>query len=198
MVYRQIDSHSRNCAALNLTAIKIELVNEAATAALARRFGAQISSSIGLATQANTRFIPLLVYLHGDLGAGKTFFVRSLLHSLGFCGRVKSPTFTLMESYAIAQPSGATVHAYHFDFYRFEGGSDWREAGFEEVLPGDGLALVEWPEKAAGLPLADIEITFTLGAIESERTATLQSHTGRGQQLLSSIDLAAADLTANR
>jgi tRNA threonylcarbamoyladenosine biosynthesis protein TsaE len=124
---------------------------------------------------------PLLIYLFGELGAGKTFFTRSFLASLGFVGRVKSPTFTLMEPYKT--PTGLMV--YHFDFYRFSAGNDWRDAGFEEYLPGDGVALVEWPNNAAGLPTPDVEIRINHTDNPESRTIELISYTPRGSEVCS-------------
>ena len=86
------------------------------------------------------------ITLQGTLGAGKTSFVRHLLHALGVAGRVKSPSYALMESYSLP---GLT--ASHFDFYRFDDPQEWHDAGFRDVFASDGLKLVEWPEKAEGL-----------------------------------------------
>jgi tRNA threonylcarbamoyladenosine biosynthesis protein TsaE len=144
------------------------LATEAATAALAKAL-------------ANKASAPLLIYLYGELGAGKTFFTRSFLAALGFIGRVKSPTFTLMEPYST--PAGLMV--YHFDFYRFSAGNDWRDAGFEEYLPGDGIALVEWPNNAAGLPTPDIEIKIFHTDDPENRSAELISHSVRGREICS-------------
>jgi tRNA threonylcarbamoyladenosine biosynthesis protein TsaE len=125
---------------------------------------------------------PALIYLHGNLGAGKTFFTRSFLAALGFTGRVKSPTFTLMEPYSLpaSEPNNsidsAPMHVYHFDFYRFTAASDWRDAGFEDYLPGNGIAIVEWPENAAGLPTPDIDLHLSHGDEETQRLATLHMH----------------------
>jgi tRNA threonylcarbamoyladenosine biosynthesis protein TsaE len=125
---------------------------------------------------------PLLIFLRGELGAGKTFFTRALIGHLGFAGRVKSPTFTLMEPYHL--PAFAV---FHFDFYRFEGGSDWRDAGFEEYLPGTGVAIVEWPNKATGLPQPDIDLLLTYGEIEHTRVASLTANSSKAQALLADI-----------
>ena len=98
------------------------------------------------------------IELHGPLGAGKTTFVRHLLHALGVQGRVKSPTYALMESYEIER-DGATLPVWHFDFYRFDDPQEWEDAGFRDVFASRGLKLVEWPEKADGLlPTADLRI----------------------------------------
>jgi tRNA threonylcarbamoyladenosine biosynthesis protein TsaE len=118
---------------------------------------------------------PSLIYLHGNLGAGKTFFTRSFLAALGFTGRVKSPTFTLMEPYQLTY-NGSQINIYHFDFYRFTAGTDWRDAGFVEYLPGDGIAIVEWPENATGLPTPDIDLHLSHGDTETLRFAQLYAH----------------------
>ena len=100
------------------------------------------------------------VELHGPLGAGKTTFVRHLLRALGIEGRVKSPTYTLMEPYRSDDAHGAFEIA-HFDFYRFDDPQEWEDAGFRDVFAGPGLKLAEWPEKAEGLlPPADLRITI--------------------------------------
>jgi tRNA threonylcarbamoyladenosine biosynthesis protein TsaE len=124
---------------------------------------------------------PAVIYLHGDLGAGKTFFTRSFLAALGFNGRVKSPTFTLMEPYEIINNDTVT-NVYHFDFYRFTAGSDWTDAGFEDYLPGNGIAIVEWPENATGLPTPDIDLHFALGDEETSRFATLHAHSDKANK----------------
>lgn len=100
------------------------------------------------------------VELHGPLGAGKTTFVRHLLHALGVEGRVKSPTYALMEIYAADADRGGFAIA-HFDFYRFDDAQEWEDAGFREVFVNPGLKLVEWPERAAGLlPPCDLRLTI--------------------------------------
>jgi len=109
-----------------------------------------------------------LVTLHGDLGAGKTTFTRHLLQALGVQGRVKSPTYALMEVYELP-----AFTAWHFDFYRFDDPQEWEDAGFREVFASPGLKLVEWPEKAVGLlPVPDLRIDIALVAGDGDGDAT--------------------------
>ncbi len=123
------------------------------------------------------------IELHGPLGAGKTTFVRHLLHALGVPGRVKSPTYALMESYDVAH-EGALLLIWHFDFYRFDDPQEWEDAGFRDVFATKGLKLVEWPEKADGLlPQADVELHIE--PLEGEqRHVRFDARTPRGARLL--------------
>lgn len=99
----------------------------------------------------------LTIFLIGDLGAGKTTLVRGLLRGLGFEGRVKSPTYTLVESYSVS-----SLYLYHSDLYRFKHEQEWLDAGFNELFNGQNICLVEWPERAMTLlPQADIQISLT-------------------------------------
>ena len=101
----------------------------------------------------------MVVYLSGELGAGKTTMARGVLRGLGYEGKVKSPTFTLVEVYEFSR-----LYLYHFDFYRFTGHQsdprEFGEAGFREYFNPQSVCLVEWPEKAAGLPAADLRVVL--------------------------------------
>ena len=120
--------------------------------------------------------------LHGPLGAGKTTFVRHLLHALGVQGRVKSPTYAVMEPYEL--PGGAV---WHFDFYRFNDPQEWEDAGFRDVFASAGLKLAEWPEKAAELlPLADLRIHIEPRSDEA-RDVRFDACTPRGLRLLEGL-----------
>lgn len=122
------------------------------------------------------------IELHGDLGAGKTTFVRHLLRALGVGGRIKSPT------YAVVEPHEAPgLQAWHFDFYRFNDPREWEDAGFRDVFARPGLKLAEWPEKAAGLlPAPDLRIAIDTEPDESRRV-TVQAHTPAGAALIAAL-----------
>ena len=120
------------------------------------------------------------VELQGELGAGKTTFVRHLLRALGVQGRIKSPTYAVLEAYELP---GLAVS--HFDFYRFEDPREWEDAGFREVFAAPGLKLAEWPQKAAALlPPPDLRLTLRIEG-DTQRRVTLQAGTPRGMELLS-------------
>ena len=98
----------------------------------------------------------LILYLRGELGAGKTTLARGVLRGLGYTGRVKSPTFALVEGYRLSR-----LYLHHFDFYRFKRADEWIDAGFREMFGADHVCLIEWPDKAGALlPAADLELTL--------------------------------------
>nr|WP_051248878.1 tRNA (adenosine(37)-N6)-threonylcarbamoyltransferase complex ATPase subunit type 1 TsaE [Acidovorax sp. JHL-9] len=117
--------------------------------------------------------------LHGDLGAGKTTLVRHLLRALGVQGRIKSPTYAVVEPH---EAPGLAI--WHFDFYRFDDPREWEDAGFRDIFASPGLKLAEWPEKAAELtPPADLAIHIE-AIDDTERKVTLQAPTPLGRSLL--------------
>jgi tRNA threonylcarbamoyladenosine biosynthesis protein TsaE len=127
------------------------------------------------------------IELQGDLGAGKTTFVRNLLRALGIQGTIKSPTYALMESYELpassSQPSPGG-HVAHFDFYRFNDPQEWEDAGFRDIFAAPGLKLVEWPDKARELlPTPDLQLTLQPLA-DDRRTVRWDALTPLGLQLL--------------
>lgn len=136
-----------------------------------RAYAAELAAHPGVANA--------FIELHGDLGAGKTTFVRHLLRALGVRERIKSPTYTVMEPH-----EAGGVPIYHFDFYRFNDPREWEDAGFRDVFAGPGLKVAEWPEKAAGLlPTADLVIRIEADPDEV-RHVELKAQTPLGRELL--------------
>ena len=126
------------------------------------------------------------IELHGTLGAGKTSLVRHLLRALGVTGRIKSPSYAVLESYSL-RDWGGEGEVSHFDFYRFADPREWEDAGFRDIFTAPGLKLSEWPEKAAGmLPAADLQIWLAVNEDES-RSVKLVAGTERGQVLLQGL-----------
>jgi tRNA threonylcarbamoyladenosine biosynthesis protein TsaE len=114
------------------------------------------------------------VYLRGELGSGKTTLVRGLLRGLGHPGRVKSPTYTIVELYSVSR-----LNLYHFDFYRFRDPKEWGDAGLDEYFDSDGVCVVEWPEKAGdALPSPDLELVFARAAAGRDVIVRAASETG--------------------
>jgi tRNA threonylcarbamoyladenosine biosynthesis protein TsaE len=158
--------------------ISLTLQDEAAT----DRLAAQLTPLLAALPR------PALVFLHGDLGAGKTSLTRSILRALGFAGPVKSPTYALVEVYVI---SG--LNFYHFDFYRLKDPDEWHESGFRDLFTQPAVSLVEWPEKARGaglpLPIASLEIQLTAPDPHQPtlRHLSLAAHTAETRALLRTL-----------
>jgi tRNA threonylcarbamoyladenosine biosynthesis protein TsaE len=105
--------------------------------------------------------------------------VRHLLHALGVTGRVKSPTYAVVEPYELPR-----MAIWHFDFYRFNDPREWEDAGFRDIFSGPGLKLAEWPEKAASvLPAVDLDIFIRTDA-DTHRQVSLVANTPTGADLL--------------
>ena len=123
----------------------------------------------------------MVIYLRGDLGAGKTTLVRGVLRALGFGGRVKSPTYTLIEQYDVAG-----LNLRHFDLYRFRDAEEWEAAGFRDEFDGRNICLVEWPEQAQGLlPPADLEIVFDIRP--QGRALDIYARSATGKECLATL-----------
>jgi tRNA threonylcarbamoyladenosine biosynthesis protein TsaE len=107
----------------------------------------------------------LAIYLHGDLGAGKTALTRALLHAAGHVGTVKSPTYTLSEPYRI-ELEGRPVEVIHFDLYRMSSPEEFLDAGFREEFNAHNICIVEWPENAEPvLPAPDLNIYLSVAGV---------------------------------
>lgn len=123
----------------------------------------------------------MLINLRGSLGAGKTTFARGILRALGFEGRVKSPTYSLVELYELSR-----LHLYHFDFYRFKDPHELIESGLQDAFNNTNVCIVEWPEQVeALLPPADIEVALSM--TDSGRNATVVAQTENGKLCLQQL-----------
>jgi len=136
-----------------------------------------------LATEAMGRQLSLLlngrgiVYLCGELGAGKTTLSRGILRGMGYTGAVKSPTFTLVEPYEMGERA-----AYHFDLYRLEDPEELEYLGIDEYLESGHLCLLEWPEKGVGhIPPSDL--TIELGVLAEGRSLVVSANSAFGEQI---------------
>ncbi|AMC33528.1 tRNA (adenosine(37)-N6)-threonylcarbamoyltransferase complex ATPase subunit type 1 TsaE [Janthinobacterium sp. B9-8] len=156
------------------TDFKCFLADEDATLAL----GARLSQNVAAG---------MVIFLEGNLGAGKTTLSRGLLRGLGFAGRVKSPTYTLVEPYTVSN-----LYLYHFDLYRFNDASEWEDAGFRDYFNPESICLIEWADKAEGLlPTPDWIITLTPEASlvpdQTSRVAHIQAFSEQGQTCLNRL-----------
>ena len=123
------------------------------------------------------------LYLHGDLGAGKTTLSRGIIRGLGHVGAVKSPTFTLVEPYEIGD-----IRAFHFDLYRLVDPEELEFLGIRDYFEDDALCLIEWPDKGAGfLPKPDL--TITISPQDSGRSLKILSQGSRGEAWCAALAL---------
>jgi len=149
--------------------ITLKLADEQATLKLGADFARSLIAGVN-------------VYLHGDLGAGKTTLVRGALNGLEFFGKVKSPTYTLVEPYQV-QINKKMTNLYHFDLYRFMDEEEWEAAGFRDYFNPQSICLIEWPDKAGSLiPQADIDVYLELSG--EGRIARLIGNTTAGKVCL--------------
>lgn len=125
----------------------------------------------------------IVIYLEGPLGAGKTTFSRGFLRGFGYAGKVKSPTYTLVEPYEFPHQT-----IYHFDLYRLQDPHELEEIGIDEYFTAESICLIEWPDKGVPLlPAADL--TCVLSFAEEGRDMQIKAHTPRGEKILKNISL---------
>jgi tRNA threonylcarbamoyladenosine biosynthesis protein TsaE len=160
------------------------LADEAATSAFGARFADAIDHVRRAASEpaASSKFQGLQVQLLGDLGAGKTTLVRATLRALGHTGRVRSPTYTLVEPYAVERPDGE-LELYHFDLYRFTDPAEWADAGFREYFDSGAICLVEWPQRAGTL-LGIPDLVFSLDVEGDGRLLIARAYSESGKACL--------------
>ena len=121
------------------------------------------------------------IHLQGDLGAGKTSLVRAFLRQCGVSGRIKSPSYALLESYEVSN-----LYLYHLDFYRFSDPAEWLDAGFRDLFKNKALLLIEWPERAGDLLTAP-DLLIHLAYAGAGRQVTLKAFTEKGIRWLTAL-----------
>ena len=152
---------------------KTQLKNESATDALGRCL-------------ARVLVPGLVIYLHGDLGAGKTALTRAIIHAAGYVGHVKSPTYTLAEPYEL-ELDGQALTLMHFDLYRMSSPDEFLEAGFRDVFNHSTICIVEWPEHGAEvLPAPDLALFLSVAG--TGRLAELQALSDKGCACLTQLN----------
>ena len=125
-----------------------------------------------------------VVYLNGELGAGKTTLVRGFLHKFGYKGHVRSPTFTLLEPY---QLDGHLI--YHFDLYRLISAQEFAHIGGRDYFTEQSICLIEWPERGRGfLPAADLICSFDFAAKGKWRKVQLAAGSDKGKNIIGKLN----------
>ena len=147
-----------------------------------KRVLADAETTQSLGTELARGIMPGIIYLNGELGAGKTTLARGFLRGLGHTGKVRSPTYTLVEPYALKP-----CRVYHLDLYRLADAEELEWLGLRDMLAEDALLLVEWPERGSGfLPPADLVIDLEYAG--AGREAHLRAGTSTGRQWLATLD----------
>jgi tRNA threonylcarbamoyladenosine biosynthesis protein TsaE len=145
------------------------LTDEAATVAMGNRLASIIENGA-------------VVYLHGDLGAGKTTFTRGVVQGFGHEGKVKSPTYTLVEPYELNR-----ANVYHFDLYRLGDPEELEYMGIRDYFSSDAICIVEWPEKGGEfIPTPDLNIS--LSYVNTERKIVMESASERGITIIERLN----------
>ena len=180
------DSPTRSIANLPAALLerRFDLPGEDATLTFGGQFAQAILKLRSASERSGERFPGLQVQLIGDLGAGKTTLVRATLRALGHAGRVRSPTYTLVEPYSLATQTGA-LELYHFDLYRFTDPAEWIDAGFREYFDSGAICLIEWPQRAGGL-LGVPDLEFKLEQEGEGRVLTARAFSETGKSCLES------------
>jgi tRNA threonylcarbamoyladenosine biosynthesis protein TsaE len=154
---------------------KFTLADEAATQALGKSLAHCLRPGLS-------------IFLHGDLGAGKTALTRAILHASGYQGQVKSPTYTLVEPYQI-QIDQHPCKFMHFDLYRMQTAEEFLDAGFRDEFSASSICVVEWPEKAGDLlPTPDINVFLEVAG--HGRQVKLRASSKKGDACLSLFNFA--------
>lgn len=144
------------------------LTSENETLAISRKLAAFISEGV-------------VIYLHGPLGAGKTTFVRGFLRGMGFEGKVKSPTYTLVEEYEINHKK-----IFHFDLYRLLSANELEQIGIQEYFSQSSICLIEWPEK--GFPLLPApDLTCYIEFMDTGRNIRFEAYSARGEEIVNAL-----------
>ncbi len=145
---------------------------------------ATVEDMEALGASLASRLAPVrLIYLYGALGTGKTTLVRAILRGMGYRGKVKSPTFTLVEPYAIHDRA-----VYHFDLYRLKDAEELEFIGLRDYVKNNNLCLVEWAERGTGaLPPPDVDIRIRIAKDDDQRIVQLKARSKQGAELLSGL-----------
>ena len=162
--------------------LSVFLADQSATEAL----GGQLAEAIStLEPDQKSESKHFLIFLEGDLGAGKTTFSRGFIRALGHTGSVKSPTYTLVEPYEQTQ-----IPVYHFDLYRLSDPEELEYIGIRDYFEKRCILLMEWPNRGQGyLPQADLSVTVSVSKnnLIVGRQAVLTSFSNEGEALLKSF-----------
>lgn len=124
---------------------------------------------------------PLVIHFQGQLGAGKSTFIRAMLRSMGVTDTIKSPTYALLEPYQINQ-----LHVYHFDLYRLSDAEELEYIGIRDYLQQDALCLIEWPEKGKGF-IPEADLLCKIDILANARTITMNSNNQKGLAILQQL-----------
>ncbi|TWX66379.1 tRNA (adenosine(37)-N6)-threonylcarbamoyltransferase complex ATPase subunit type 1 TsaE [Colwellia demingiae] len=149
------------------------LADEAATIA--------IGSGLAEVLKSATVQQALVVYLNGDLGAGKTTLTRGFVRGMGHKGNVKSPTYTLVEPYELGE-----WRVFHFDLYRLSDAEELEYMGIRDYFNNDCCCFIEWPEKGTGL-LAKADLIINIAYQDEQRVIKLEAETVHGEQVINAL-----------